>query len=197
MNIDELYRKLSAPARRALQSLRPSSVEELARYDRSAIAELHGVGPNALKTIEAELAALKLGFDGAAAAAGEPVQEKGSVINEYIAGFAPHIQEKLAEMRRIIREAAPDAKEKLSYKIPTFDLFGNLVHFAGYDRHIGFYPGSKGIEVFRQELSEYKGAKGSVQFPLDQPLPAKLIRKIVLFRADENRKKAEKPKRKK
>jgi uncharacterized protein YdhG (YjbR/CyaY superfamily) len=195
MNIDELYRKLSAPARRALQSLRPSSVEELARFDRSAIAELHGVGPNALKTIEAELAALKLGFDGAAAAE-QPVQEKGSVIDEYIAGFAPHIQEKLAEMRRIIREAAPDAKEKLSYQIPTFDLFGNLVHFAGYERHIGFYPGSKGIEVFRQALSAYKSAKGSVQFPLDQPLPAKLIRSIVVFRADENRKKAEKSKKK-
>jgi uncharacterized protein YdhG (YjbR/CyaY superfamily) len=196
MKIEELYRKLSAPARRALQSLGLSSVEDLARFDRSAIAELHGVGPNALKTIEAELAALKLGFGGAAAAE-QPVQETSSVIDEYIAGFAPHIQEKLAEMRRIIREAAPDAKEKLSYKIPTFDLFGNLVHFAGYERHIGFYPGSKGIEVFRQELSAYKSAKGSVQFPLDQPLPAKLIRKIVLFRADENRKKAEKAKRKK
>ncbi len=197
MNIDELYQKLSAPARRALQSLGLSSVGDLARYDKSALAQLHGIGPSALKTIEAELAAFGLGFSDGASVARRAAKDTGSVIDEYIAGFAPHIQDKLAEMRRIIREAAPDAKEKLSYQIPTFDLFGNLVHFAGYERHIGFYPGSKGIEVFRQELSNYKSARGSVQFPLDQPLPAKLIRSIVLFRADENRKKAETSKKKK
>ncbi|MCZ7556374.1 MAG: DUF1801 domain-containing protein [Bacteroidia bacterium] len=124
------------------------------------------------------------------------MQREANVIDEYIARFSPQIQEKLSEIRRIIREAAPDAKEKLSYQIPTFDLFGNLVHFAGYDHHIGFYPGSSGIARFRDEIAMYKNARGSVQFPLDRPLPAKLIRKIVLFRAEENRGKAGKPKSK-
>lgn len=76
--------------------------------------------------------------------------------------------------------------EKISYEIPTFDLYGNLVHFAAFKNHIGFYPAPSGMDAFKDELSKYKGAKGSVQFPLDQPIPYDLISRIVKYRVDEN-----------
>lgn len=112
-------------------------------------------------------------------------------IDEYISQFAPELQDKLKMIRTVIKEAAPEAEEKISYQMPTFALHGNLVHFAAFKKHIGFYPAPRGIEAFREELSVYKGAKGSVQFPLDQPLPFELISRIVQFRVAENIKKAE------
>lgn len=111
-------------------------------------------------------------------------------IDEYIARFPKEIQELLETIRITIREAAPDAEETISYQMPTFKLKGNLVHFAAYKNHIGFYPTPSGIKKFKDELSVYKGAKGSVQFPIDQPLPLDLISKIVKFRAAENLEKA-------
>ena len=111
-------------------------------------------------------------------------------IDEYIARFPKEIQELLETIRITIREAAPDAEEAISYQMPTFKLKGNLVHFAAYRNHIGFYPTPSGIEKFKDELSVYKGAKGSVQFPIDQSLPLELISKIVKFRAAENLEKA-------
>lgn len=107
-------------------------------------------------------------------------------IDEYIAGFPKDVQELLEELRDTIHKAAPAAEEAISYAIPTFKLNGNLVHFAGYKNHIGFYPGASGIEAFKKELSSYKGAKGSVQFPIDEPLPLALIGRIVKFRVSEN-----------
>lgn len=117
-------------------------------------------------------------------------------IDQYIAGFPAHVQEILEKLRATIREAAPEAKETINYQIPTFCLSGNLVHFAAFKHHIGFYPTPSGIEKFKQELSLYEGAKGSVKFPLDQPIPYDLIREIVRFRVEENLGKA-KTKRKK
>ncbi len=111
-------------------------------------------------------------------------------IDEYIATFPKVTQNILQEARATIQAAAPDAEEKISYQMPTFFLKGNLVHFAAYANHIGFYPTPSGIEAFKDELSIYEGAKGSVQFPIDQPLPLKLITKIVKFRVTENLKKA-------
>lgn len=116
---------------------------------------------------------------------------KPQTIDEYIAGFPREIQELLETVRAAIKETAPDAKEAISYQMPTFKLQGNLVHFAAYQNHIGFYPTPTGIEEFEKELSAYKGGKGSVQFPLDQPMPLELIRKIVRYRVAENLKKAE------
>jgi uncharacterized protein YdhG (YjbR/CyaY superfamily) len=108
-------------------------------------------------------------------------------IDEYIARFPAGTQKVLAELRALIRAAAPGATETISYAIPTFDLNGrHLVHFAGYARHIGFYPIPSGIEAFSEELRPYKQGKGSAQFPLDQPLPTDLIRRIVEFRVREN-----------
>ncbi len=92
-------------------------------------------------------------------------------INEYIATFPKDIQEILEKLRATIRKAAPDAEETINYQMPTFTLKGNLVHFAAFKKHIGFYPTPSGIEKFKKELSVYQGAKGSVQFPLDRPIP--------------------------
>jgi uncharacterized protein YdhG (YjbR/CyaY superfamily) len=112
-------------------------------------------------------------------------------IDEYILQFSPEIQEILQTLRKVIKESAPESTEKISYQMPTFDLHGNLVHFAAYKNHIGFYPAPSGIDAFKGELSGYKGAKGSVQFPIEKPLPYELIRKIVEFRVAENIKKAQ------
>lgn len=118
-----------------------------------------------------------------------------SSIDEYIAGFDPQIRQRLAAMRATIRAAAPQASEKISYQMPTFYLHGNLVHFAAFKNHIGFYPTPWGIDAFKEELSAYKGAKGSVQFPHDQPLPLELVRRIVEYRVAENLRKAATKKR--
>jgi uncharacterized protein YdhG (YjbR/CyaY superfamily) len=112
-------------------------------------------------------------------------------IDDYISKFPPEIQEILSTIRKVIKEAAPEAKEKISYQMPTFALHGNLVHFAAFKNHIGFYPTPNGIDAFKEELSVYKGAKGSIQFPMDQPMPYELIGKIVKYRVAENIKKAE------
>jgi uncharacterized protein YdhG (YjbR/CyaY superfamily) len=96
-----------------------------------------------------------------------------------------------------IRKAAPEAEETINYQMPTFTLYGNLVHFAAYQHHIGFYPTPTGIEEFKNELSSYKGAKGSVQFPFDRPIPYDLIGRIVEFRVKENLQKAEAKRKKK
>lgn len=107
-------------------------------------------------------------------------------IDEYIAEFPAETQRVLNEMRTLIRICAPDASETISYAIPTFDLNGrHLVHFAGYAHHIGFYPTSSGIEAFKSELAPYRSARGSVQFPLGEPLPTDLIRRMVEFRLEE------------
>jgi len=108
-------------------------------------------------------------------------------IDDYIAGFPPETRKVLEEMRALIRAAAPDATETISYAIPTFDLNGrHLVHFAGYAKHIGFYPIPTGMAAFEEELRAYKQGRGSVQFPLGRPLPTDLIRRIVDFRVEEN-----------
>lgn len=112
-------------------------------------------------------------------------------IDAYIAEFPEATQAILQEIRAAIQAAAPAAEEAISYQMPTFKLKGNLVHFAAYKNHIGFYPVPTGIEAFKKELSIYKGGKGSVQFPIDQPMPLELIKKIVDFRVAENLAKAE------
>lgn len=111
---------------------------------------------------------------------------KAQNIDQYIAAFPGEVQTLLRQMRDTIRKAAPEAEETISYAIPTFKLKGNLVHFAAFKKHIGFYPGPSGIEAFKKEFSAYEGAKGSVQFPFDEPLPLTLVTKVVKFRVKEN-----------
>lgn len=116
-----------------------------------------------------------------------PTHKQFKTIDEYIKTFPGDIQSILEKIRQTIREAAPSAVEAMRYGIPTFQLNDkNLVHFAAFKNHIGFYPTPSGIEAFKKELSHYKGAKGSVQFPLDEPIPYDLVRKIVIFRAKES-----------
>lgn len=111
-------------------------------------------------------------------------------IDDYIGEFPENIQVILKELREVIKKAAPEATEKISYQMPTYYLEGNLVHFAAYKNHIGFYPTPSAMTVFEEELKQYKRAKGSVQFPITERLPFDLIRIMVLYRVDENKKKA-------
>jgi uncharacterized protein YdhG (YjbR/CyaY superfamily) len=120
----------------------------------------------------------------------EPGKTSPATIDEYIANFPKDIQVILKKIRVTIKNAAPKAEEAIKYQMPTFVLNGNLVHFAAFKNHIGFYPVPTGIEKFKKELSVYKGAKGSVQFPLEQPIPYELIGKITKFRVRENLEKA-------
>jgi len=118
-------------------------------------------------------------------------------IDEYISNFPEEVQGKLDKLRAVIRKAAPDAEEKISYQMPTYAQEGNLVHFAAYNKHIGFYPTPSGIEKFKSELSVYKTSKGTIQFPLDEPIPYELVSEIVTFRVKENLDKAEAKRKKK
>jgi len=122
---------------------------------------------------------------------------KFNSIDEYIGLYPSEIQDILTTLRKVIKESAPEATEKISYQMPTFAMHGNLVHFAAYKNHIGFYPAASGVAAFTDKLVEYKTSKGAIQFPIDKPLPYELIREIVQFRVDENRKRAEDKKKKK
>ena len=107
-------------------------------------------------------------------------------VDEYIAAFPKNVQDILQKLRRVIRESAPKAEEAISYGIPTFKLNGNLVHFGAYKNHIGFYPTPSAIAAFKKELSSYKQSRGTVQFPIDEPIPLGLIKRMVRFRVKEN-----------
>ena len=113
-------------------------------------------------------------------------------MDEYIASFPKDVQDKLESIRKAIKKEAPDAKEVIGYGMPTFKLEGNLVHFAAYKRHIGFYPTPSAIVAFKKELSRYKQSKGAVQFPIDEPPPIELVKRMVRFRVEENLAKAKK-----
>jgi uncharacterized protein YdhG (YjbR/CyaY superfamily) len=117
-------------------------------------------------------------------------KKRFETIDEYIAAFPRSVQDILEELRQTIQNSAPDAKEAISYQIPTFKLNGNLVHFAAFKNHIGFYPTSSAISKFMKELSHYEVSKGTVRFPINEPIPFDLIRKIVKHRAKENLSKA-------
>ena len=118
-----------------------------------------------------------------------------SSIDEYIRAFPRDVQKKLADLRSTIRRAAPDAVEKIAYRMPTFFQKKNLVHFAAYQHHIGFYPTPSGIAAFKDELTRYVTSKGAIQFPIDEPLPLDLVTRIVKFRVAENEAKAPAKKR--
>lgn len=107
-------------------------------------------------------------------------------VDEYIAAFSPNVQKILQKLRSAIKDAAPDSTEAISYQMPTFRLHGNLVHFAAYKNHIGFYPGPSGIIAFYEELSAYNLSKGTIRFPIDEELPFDLIIRIIKYRVKEN-----------
>jgi len=117
----------------------------------------------------------------------ESSKSKFKTIDEYVATFPKNVRDVLEEFRRVIRESAPEAEEAISYGMPAFKLNGNLVYFAAWKNHVGFYPGgSSAVEVFKKELAPYKQSKGTVQFPYDKPIPFDLVKRIVKFRVTEN-----------
>lgn len=181
---------ISAPARRALEAAAIRSFEALALRTEAELLSLHGLGPKSLEPIRTALREAGLAQAGAAESARRndtPETRTGTAsVDAFIAGYPPPVRTFLEELREVIRENAPGAAEKIAYGIPTFVLNGNLVHFSGYARHIGFYPGGAGIESFAEELSRYETSKGTVRFPLDQPLPLDLIARIVRFRVKQN-----------
>ncbi len=120
-----------------------------------------------------------------------------STIDEYISGFPEEIQEILSRVREMVRQLAPEADETISYQMPTFRLNGNLLHFAAFKNHLGFYPTPSGTEAFQQQLAPYIHGKGSIRFPFDQPIPYGLIAEIVSFRVQESQEKAKARKKKK
>ncbi|MDB6352851.1 DUF1801 domain-containing protein [Trichococcus sp. K1Tr] len=120
---------------------------------------------------------------------------KIETIDAYISRYDEDVQAILQEFRRVIKEEAPDAIEKISYQMPTFYLNGNLVHFAVQKNHIGFYPAPSGVAAFKEELTEYKTSKGAIQFPLTKPIPYELVRRIVRFRVEEAKQKKEQNKK--
>jgi uncharacterized protein YdhG (YjbR/CyaY superfamily) len=121
------------------------------------------------------------------------MRDQFATIDEYIASFPPDVQEKLQGIRVVIRRVAPDAEEAIRYGIPTFRLDGsNLVHFAAFKTHTSFFPTSSGVEKFQKELSSYTMSKGTIQFPLDHPVPYDLVERITRFRVEESRKKKKK-----
>lgn len=117
-------------------------------------------------------------------------KQTAQTIDEYIAGYPPEVQKRLEAIRAAVREIAPEAQEAIKYGLPTFVLYGNLVHFGAFKHHIGFYPTPSGLEQFDEQMAQYKRSKGAAQFPLDQPLPLDLIRRITAYRVQENEAKA-------
>ncbi len=120
----------------------------------------------------------------------ETTSTKFKTVDEYISAFPASTKAILKELRKTIKQAAPQAEELISYNIPAFTLHGRLVYYAAYKKHIGLYPISSAIKAFQKELSDYKTSKGAIQFPLDRPIPFGLITKIVKFRVKENLEKA-------
>ena len=121
----------------------------------------------------------------------------GKTVDEYIEGFPADVQKILQKVRATIKKAAPGAEETIKYGIPTFTLKGNLVHFGGYKEHIGFYPAPAGIDAFKKELAAYQTGKGTLQFPLNKPIPYDIITRVVKFRVEKNLEKAKPKARKK
>lgn len=178
--------KIGAPATRALKAVGINTLKNLSKYTEEELREFHAVGPKAISVIKTALAKQNLLLKNKSVEI-----KKVSTVDEYIVDFPTEIQKKLQEIRATIKKSAPDAKEVISYAIPAFKLNGiDLVYFAGFKNHIGFYATPTGHKEFVDELSKYKQGKGSVQFPLDKPLPYTLITKIVKFRVKENLEKA-------
>ncbi len=184
MTIEGLLDLLAGPARRALQQLELKRLEDLSKYTLPELEALHGIGPSAMKIIVQEMQKNGIQFDKGKTSptSSHPIE----TIGQYIEQFPPNARLLLEEMRAIIKGAAPGAIEKISYKMPAFYLNGNLVYFAAFKEHIGLYPLPHAIQAFERELKDYITGKGSIQFPIDRPLPKDLIARIVKSRIADN-----------
>lgn len=172
----EIGNWLSAPAKRALLSLNIKHLEDIKKFTRYQIETIHGFGKKSLNQLEILLN--DNGYDF--------LDETTDIaIDHYINEFTGNAYVHLIEIRQIIREVIPKAKEIIAYQMPTYYYKENVVHFAGYNNHIGFYPTPSAIEFFKEELKGFPNAKGSIRFPHESPLPKALILKIVKYRFDQ------------
>lgn len=170
---------IGAPARRSLAAAGIVRLAQLSEVTEREVAALHGVGPKALQTLRAALDEAGWAFAPSRAAGSDPV-------DAYLEGFEGAARTALEELRELLRDAVPGATETMAYGIPTLDLGGDhVVHFAGFARHVGLYPTPSGTAAFDAELALYARGKGSVRFPLGEPLPTDLIRRIAEFRVQE------------
>jgi uncharacterized protein YdhG (YjbR/CyaY superfamily) len=184
---------LAQSAQRALANAGIDHLEQLAKVPEAEVQNLHGIGPNALRKLRDALTAHGLSFaDSAQAASADnmPKGRKSTDIDNYISQFPADLQTILEEVRKTIRQAAPDATEVISYQMPAFKQHGILVYFAAWKKHIGLYPPISGDEALERELSRYAGPKGNLQFPLDEPVPYDLIERIVKLRVEQDAAKA-------
>jgi len=172
----DLFSKLSAPAQRAMLSLGVNDVEDICKHTRYEIENLHGIGKNALRLIDLFLIENKMEYMD---------EENSKEVTEYIGKFEMEIKNKLEEIRMVIREVIPKAKEKISYQMPTYYYIENIVHFAGFTKHIGLFPTPSGIDKFEKELKNYKWSKGGIKFPIEKELPIGLIKRITEYRIEE------------
>ncbi len=183
---NEFPKNLSAPALRALVNANVTTLKKLAKYTEAEILELHGVGPSSIPKLRTALQQQGLTFASKDKSPGKPAS-----VSDYIKSFPKDTQSALRRIRQTIVKAAPNAEEGIGYGMASYKFAGRpLVYFAGYEHHIGFYATPSGHTAFSTELSKYKQGKGSVQFPLSEPLPLTLISKIVKFRMKENQKKS-------
>lgn len=180
---DNFLSLLSAPARRALENNGIQTLKQLSKFTEAQILEFHGMGKSSIPKLRDVLKANALSFK-------TPKVIKSKEIDQYISTFPKETQKIMNQIRATIRKAAPEAEEVISYKMPAYKFHGMLVYFAAYANHIGFYALPKVNQLLQKELSVYKSGKGSIQFPLNQPMPYDLITKIVKLRVMENLKKA-------
>lgn len=173
---------LAQPALRALANAGCDYLEQLGKFAEADVRSWHGIGPNALKKLDAALIALGLSFSAK--------QATGDGIDNYISQFPADVQAVLQKVRETIRRAAPDATEVISYKMPAFKQNGILVYFAAWRKHVGLYPPISGDEALEKSIARYAGPKGNLQFPLDELIPYKLIERIVKLRVKQDTKKA-------
>jgi uncharacterized protein YdhG (YjbR/CyaY superfamily) len=189
--------KIGQPAHRALKGIGVENLEQLTQYSEDQLLDLHGFGPKALGILKDALAECGLSFkeqgnnQQITKYAEEESKSAYKTIDEYIQLFPAEFQEIMKKLRQVIKEAVPQAQEKISWQMPTFTLHGNLVHFAANKKHIGLYPGESGVAAFKDKITEYKSSKGAIQFPIDKPMPYELVAEIAKYRAAENIKWAE------
>ncbi len=174
--MEPVFEKLSQPAQRALLQAGITTLDMLQNFTRADLSAMHGIGPKAVEQLEDALRKSGKAFAG----------EDADPVGTYIAQYPEELQKRLTELRNAIREAAPEAGEKISWGMPTFTLHGNLVHFAANKKHVGFYPGANGVAQFAHKLTDYGTSKGAIQFPLEKPQPLELVKEIVRFRVWEN-----------
>jgi uncharacterized protein YdhG (YjbR/CyaY superfamily) len=171
-----LPKGLSSPAQRALASIAVEHIEDFSSHTRYEIEILQGIGKNALRLIEEDMAEASIDFKD---------EENSKEVDEYIQEFSGELRERLTTIRTIMRGRMPKAKEKLSYGMPTYYYKENIIHFAGFKKHIGIFPTPGAVKKIQERLKDIKFSKGGIQLSLDEELPIKLIEDIIRFRMKE------------